>query len=88
MESNLNHLVEFLTRDRATTAGVCFLAWLGTVRLLRYRTRDKKYEKYGYKTPESFKNMSVDDAWDIQRYVLGTEFPWIGEKALQFALFR
>jgi hypothetical protein len=68
--------------------GVSALAYLLLVRLLRYQARDAKPRKLGYTSHDSLKKMTVEDGWNIQRTILATEFPWIGEKALQFALFR
>jgi hypothetical protein len=57
-------------------------------RLLRYHARDRKAAQYPYKTKDDFKNMTTKHAWEIQRWLYYTEFPFTAEKALQFALFR
>jgi hypothetical protein len=64
------------------------LAYLALVRALRYRKRDSVARKYPYKTRKDFKNMTADDAQAIVRLVFETEFPFLAEKSLQFALFR
>ena len=46
------------------------------------------YYHYPYKTRESFAKMTAHDAWAIQRDVLTLEFPFIGGKGLQYALFK
>ncbi|KIW06963.1 uncharacterized protein PV09_02622 [Verruconis gallopava] len=66
-------------------AGISYLA---LVRLLRYRRRDRIAKKYPYKTRADFSKMTADDAQAILRSVFECEFPFIGEKSLQFALFR
>ena len=48
----------------------------------------QKHAQYPYKTPESFANMTADDAYEIAKYTLSLEFPFTAEKAAQFALFR
>lgn len=32
--------------------------------------------------------MTTEHAWEITRYVMTLEFPFMSEKALQFALFK
>jgi hypothetical protein len=64
-------------------AGYLFLS-----NLLRYRARDRLISKYPYKTKDDFKNMTTEHAFEIQRFLYSTEFPFTSEKALQFALFR
>lgn len=58
------------------------------VSLLRFRRLRKVHKKYNYPTRESFARMTDDDAFEIQRTLLQTEFPFMFAKALQFALFR
>lgn len=48
----------------------------------------QKHAQYPYKTPESFANMTADDAYEIAKYTFSLEFPFTTEKAAQFALFR
>ncbi|KAH8707485.1 hypothetical protein GQ44DRAFT_817462 [Phaeosphaeriaceae sp. PMI808] len=57
-------------------------------RLLRHLRETHMYYQYPYKTRESFAKMTAHDAWAIQRDVLTLEFPFIGGKGLQYALFK
>lgn len=57
-------------------------------RFLRFRRMKQKHAQYPYKTPESFANMTADDAYEIAKYTFSLEFPFTTEKAAQFALFR
>jgi hypothetical protein len=63
-------------------------AYLTACQLLRYRFRDGIKSNYPYKTRESLKSMTAQHAYEIHRAVFVTEFPFMFEKALQFALFR
>lgn len=55
---------------------------------LRYRRLRQLNQKYPYKTRASFASMTNTDAFYIQQALVELEFPFIFEKALQFALFR
>ncbi|KAM5479319.1 hypothetical protein McanCB56680_005641 [Microsporum canis] len=57
-------------------------------RLLRHLRETLMYYRYPYKTRESYAKMTAHDAWAIQRDVLTLEFPFIGGKGLQYALFK
>ncbi|GES63928.1 hypothetical protein ATETN484_0010000700 [Aspergillus terreus] len=57
-------------------------------RLLRHLRETLMYYHYPYKTRESYAKMTAHDAWEIQRDVLTLEFPFIGGKGLQYALFK
>lgn len=69
----------------AFTALTCYIA---LCRGLRYLRRDRKHAQYPYKTREDFSNMTSEHAWEITKYIMSLEFPFVTEKALQFALFR
>jgi len=64
------------------------LGYLALVRLLRYRKRNQIARKFPYKSRADFKNMTADEAQVIFKMVFETEFPFLAEKSLQFALFR
>jgi hypothetical protein len=64
------------------------IAYLTLCYLLRYRFRDGIKAKYPYKTQEDLKSMTTQHAYEIHRAVFVTEFPFMFEKALEFALFR
>jgi hypothetical protein len=70
--------------------GVALLstAYLTACHLLRYRFRDRLRAKYPYKTREDLKSMTMQDAYEIHNAIFATEFPFMFEKALEFALFR
>lgn len=57
-------------------------------RVLRFRRLQQKVALYPYKTRESYAKMTTQHAYEIQKYMYGTEFPFTTQKALEFALFR
>jgi hypothetical protein len=63
-------------------------AYLTACHLLRYRFRDGLQAKYPYKTREDLKSMTAQHAYEIHKAIFATEFPFMFEKALEFALFR
>ncbi|KAF1814269.1 hypothetical protein P152DRAFT_465172 [Eremomyces bilateralis CBS 781.70] len=67
---------------------VASIAYLLLVRLLRYRRRDKIHAKFPFPTRDSLSRMTTLQAWEINKMLGEYEFPFMGQKALQFALFR
>lgn len=65
-----------------------FLVYILLCRLLRFQRVRQKHAFYPYRTRDSFARMTGEHAYEIQRYIFDTEFPFTAEKALQFALFR
>ncbi|KAJ5733999.1 hypothetical protein N7493_002785 [Penicillium malachiteum] len=63
-------------------------SYLFLVSSIRFHRRNTLEKKYSYNTRESMKYMTNHDAWEIQKTILQTEFPFIVLKSLQFALFR
>jgi hypothetical protein len=63
-------------------------AYLTACHLLRYRFRDRLRANYPYKNREDLKSMTAQHAYEIHKAIVATEFPFMFEKALQFALFR
>lgn len=57
-------------------------------RLLRYRALHLIQDKFPADSREHLKQMTTKDAWEIQRWLFATEFPFTSEQALAFALFR
>lgn len=57
-------------------------------RLLRYRALRQIQDRFPTDTRDDLKQMTTKDAWEIQRWLFATEFPFTSEKALSFALFR
>lgn len=76
------------SRDLVACALAVVSAYPALVSLLRFRRMRKVHKKYNYPTRESFARMTDDDAFEIQKVLLQTEFPFMFAKALQFALFR
>lgn len=64
------------------------LIYLLTVRILRNARLRATTKAFPYPTPLPFASMTDDDAYRIQKIVTELEFPYMFEKALQFALFR
>lgn len=72
-----------------TTVGIVgFSCYVVACRALRYLRRNQKHALYPYKTREDFAKMTGEHAWEIVKYCMSLEFPFLSEKALQFALFR
>lgn len=55
---------------------------------LRYARMRYLMKKYPFKTRESFRFMTDQQAFEIQKSILQLEFPFMALKSLQFALFR
>ncbi|KAI2851438.1 hypothetical protein CBS12448_8521 [Aspergillus niger] len=71
------------------TLSLAVLAYLLLVSTLRFQRVRILYRDYPqYTTRASMSQMTVDDAWAIQKNILQLEFPTTAVKALQFALFR
>jgi len=73
---------------RVTVTISVLIGYIALCRGLRYLRRDKKHAQYPYKTREDFSKMTAEHAFEISDYIMSLEFPFIAEKALQFALFR
>ena len=65
-----------------------FLLYLLLVKTVRNRRLRLTVKEYPYNTRDSFASMSLEDAFYIQQKIGELEFPFIHQKALQFALFR
>ena len=65
-----------------------FVTYLLLVRLVRKRRLQCTLKRFPYITRESFNSMTLEDAFYIQQNIAELEFPFIFQKALQFALFR
>jgi hypothetical protein len=74
--------------DKTTAVIIWVCCYVALCRGLRYLRRDCKHAQYPYKTRQDFAKMTAEDAWAIHKYIISLEFPFISEKALQFALFR
>ena len=55
---------------------------------LRYARVRYLMRKYPFKTRESYRFMTDQQAFEIQKAILQLEFPFMALKSLQFALFR
>lgn len=55
---------------------------------LRYARMRYLMRKYPFKTRESYRFMTDQQAFEIQKAILQLEFPFMALKSLQFALFR
>lgn len=74
--------------SKAKTACTVLAVYMIICRSLRHERRRQKHAKFRYKSREDFAKMTVEDAWEIYKYVSSLEFPFLTETALQFALFR
>lgn len=71
------------------TLTLAFLAYLLLVSTLRFQRVRNLYRDYPqYANRASMSQMTVHDAWAIQKNIMQLEFPTTAVKALQFALFR
>jgi hypothetical protein len=77
-----------LFASRTSTTLTVLAIYIAACRGMRFLRRDKKHAQYPYKTIEDFSKMTTEHAWEINRYVMTLEFPFLTEKAIQFALFR
>ncbi|KAI5244938.1 hypothetical protein E4T43_03502 [Aureobasidium subglaciale] len=75
--------MSFLTRpDVLATAAIGYLA---TVRYFRNQRKTQKHQLYKH---DDLSTITLEDAQQIQLYLYELEFPFIAQKALEFALFR
>jgi hypothetical protein len=70
------------------TTALALAVYVAVCRGLRFRRRDQEHAKYPYRNREDFSKMTTEHAWEITNYMSTLEFPFMTEKALQFALFR
>lgn len=60
--------------------------YLATAHYLRHRRQKQKHHRYNYSA--NLSAITLDHAQQIQLYLFELEFPFIAQKALEFALFR
>jgi hypothetical protein len=70
------------------TALLTLFGYVLLCQVLRFQRLRQKQAMYPYKTRESFSKMTTQHAYEIQKYLYGVEFPFVTQKALEFALFR
>lgn len=73
---------------KTTIALGTFTIYIALCRGLRYLRLNQKHRKYPYKSRDDLAKMTTDHAQEIVEYIMSLEFPFVAEKALQFALFR
>jgi hypothetical protein len=71
----------------APAAAVAVSYWL-LVRVLRYRRRNSFARRFGYRTRESLKHMTLDDAYLINKELAEQEFPLVFQASIFFALLK
>lgn len=98
--SRLTELVRMLLKDKVMAASAVLhpranhlvvaslIAYPLLCLLLRHRRLRRTALLYPYPTRASFRTMTDSDATAIQSTIAEYEFPFVFEKALQFALFR
>lgn len=62
--------------------------WVILCSSLRFRNEKAMLRRYNYQTRASLAKMTNDDAQQIVKYILDSEFPLIYKLSLQFALFK
>ncbi|KAI0855322.1 hypothetical protein F4860DRAFT_496775 [Xylaria cubensis] len=72
------------------TGGISVLVILYVIlcTTLRFRQMRAIAKKFGYNTRASFANMTVDDAYQIQKWLAEQEFPKVFSASVFFALFK
>ena len=85
----LNSLLQASPHQQILCVLLGLATYLALVSSLRFQRRRILHKKYSYyRTRQSMRNMTDQDAWAIQKTIMQTEFPFIVLKSLQFALFR
>lgn len=85
----VNALLEKLSSNRRLAYGLSLVAaYPIIVSLLRFRRLKSLHARYYFPTRASLANMTLQQAWEIQKEMAQLEFPMMYLKALQFALFR
>lgn len=84
----LNSAKQVSTEQYMIYSLIGFCGYLALVSCLRFQRCRSLHQKYPYKTRESMRKMTDQDAFTIQKTILQIEFPFIVLKSLQFALFR
>ncbi|KAF2761998.1 hypothetical protein EJ05DRAFT_507597 [Pseudovirgaria hyperparasitica] len=69
-------------------ASLSILGYLGICQALRFRRLHDLQRRFPMRTKEELASMTVDQAYEIQRIVMDWEFPYMVDKALNFALFK
>ena len=83
-----NALLDAFSHRPLTYAVSLVVAYPGLVSLLRFQRLRWLHSQYNFPTRASLADMTLDQAWQIQKTMAQLEFPFIYAKALQFALFR
>lgn len=83
-----NALLDAFSHRPLTYAVSLVVAYPVLVSLLRFQRLRWLHSQYNFPTRASLADMTLDQAWQIQKTMAQLEFPFIYAKALQFALFR
>lgn len=70
---------------RPEVLGTLGATYLLTVAYLRNQRKQQKHTQYN---PKDFSTITLAEAQEIQLYIFELEFPFLAQKALEFALFR
>ena len=68
--------------------GLAVAGYVLLCNMLRFQRMKRKHRQYPYSTREALSQMTVEHAQQIQLYIGETEFPYLFEKALAFALYK
>lgn len=77
-------MMSFLTRPDVLASLAA--GYLATAHYLRHHRQKQKHHQYNYSA--NLSAITLDHAQQIQLYLFELEFPFIAQKALEFALFR
>ncbi|THY00825.1 hypothetical protein D6D03_06254 [Aureobasidium pullulans] len=77
-------MMSFLTRPDVLASLAA--GYLATAHYLRHHRQKQKHHRYNYSA--NLSAITLDHAQQIQLYLFELEFPFIAQKALEFALFR
>lgn len=85
----ISALLEKVSSNKRLAYGLSLVAaYPVLVSLLRFQRLRSLHSRYNFPTRASMANMTLQQAWEIQKSMAQLEFPFIYIKALQFALFR
>lgn len=86
--NNLPSLKKITLRRGLVVAVLWMVIHVIVQQRLRYARMRYLMRKYPFKTRESYRFMTDQQAFEIQKAILQLEFPFMALKSLQFALFR
>lgn len=84
----MQHLYAYLRDAPVQSCIGAFLLYVSVCSALRFQRVRSIQRKYPYPDRASYAKMTTQHAWEIQKALFSLEFPYIVDRAYQFALFR